>query len=169
MTPPPPEVRKVGLNNVAKAVSEEMLSQEGSGQEAGLRGGEEEDNHLRKTDSCDSSTTKSELRIDGAGEVRVHLQQRPLPHPFGPIPEQALQAALQETRLELRGDLQTLGGRLGALEKQVAQIFKLLTSTEKRRPSLPLAATPKTKTKRQDIFTVSRPVSPDLVDDDGHI
>lgn len=156
----------MGLNNVAKAVSEEMLSQEGSGQEAGLRGGEEEDNHLRKTDSCDSSTTKSELRIDGAGEVRVHLQQRPLPHPFGPIPEQALQAVLQETRLVLRGDSQTLGGRLRALETQVAQILKLLTST-KRRMSLPLAATPKTKS--QDVSAVSRPVSPDSVDDDGHI
>ncbi|KAM9433158.1 voltage-gated delayed rectifier potassium channel KCNH5 isoform 1-T1 [Salvelinus alpinus] len=159
---PPPVVRKEGLNNVAKAVSVEMLSQKGRGQEAGLRGGEGEDNRLHKTDSCDSGITKSELRIDRAGEA-------PLPHPFGPIPEQALQAVLQETRLELRGDLQILGGRLGALEKQVAQIFKLLTSTEKRRPSLPLAATPKTKTKRQDIFTVSRPVSPDLVDDDGHI
>ncbi|XP_029569209.1 potassium voltage-gated channel subfamily H member 5 [Salmo trutta] len=166
LTPPPSEVGKVGLNNVAKAVSEEMLFQEGRGQEAGLRGGEEEDNHLRKTDSCDSSTTKSELRIDGAGEVRVHLQQRPLPHPFGPIPEQALQAVLQETQLELRGDLQTLGGQLRALETQVAQILKLLTST-KRRMSLPLAATP--KTKRQDVSAVSRPVSPDSVDDDGHI
>ncbi|XP_010877197.1 potassium voltage-gated channel subfamily H member 5 isoform X1 [Esox lucius] len=164
---PPPDVRKEGLNNVAKAVSVEMLSQEGGGQE--VRGGEGEDNPLRKTDSCDSGITKSELRIDRAGEARSPLQQSPLPHLFGPIPEQALQAALQETRLELRGDLQILGGRIGALEAQVAQILKLLTSTEKRRPSLPLAATPKTKTKRQDIFTVSRPVSPDSVDDSGHV
>ncbi|KAL0969030.1 hypothetical protein UPYG_G00221770 [Umbra pygmaea] len=158
---PSPDSRTEGLNNVAKAVSVEMLGQEGRG--------EGQDNPLHKTDSCDSGITKSELRIDRAGEARSPLQQSPLTHMFGPIPEQALHATLQETRLELRGDLQILGGRLGALEMQVAQILKLLTSTEKRRTSLPLAATPKTKTKRQDIFTVSRPVSPDSMGNVGHV
>ncbi|KAM7376418.1 hypothetical protein PAMP_006153 [Pampus punctatissimus] len=175
----PVEARKEGLNNnVTKAVSVEMLSQEGKGQEAGGSGDVEEggvssNNPLRKTDSCDSGITKSELRIDRAGEVRTPaavtpLLQSPLPggagspHPFCPIPEQALQAALHETRLELREDIKTLGGRLGTLESQVAEIIKLLS--EKRRPSTgpPSASTtPKTKIQRQDIFTVSRPVSPD--------
>lgn len=171
----PVEARKEGLNN--KAASVEMLSQEGAAQEA-CRSGEpgvvSGTNPLRKTDSCDSGITKSELRIDRAGEARSPASITPLlhsptpggaasPHPFYPIPEQALQAALHETRLELREDIQTLGGRLGALESQVAQILKLLS--DRKQPALceaaPAEATPKTKIQRQDIFTVSRPVSPD--------
>uniref|UniRef100_UPI0037E918D8 voltage-gated delayed rectifier potassium channel KCNH5 n=1 Tax=Semicossyphus pulcher TaxID=241346 RepID=UPI0037E918D8 len=180
----PVEPRKEGLNNNVKAVSVEMLSQDGKGQEAGGGGDVEEggvssNNPLRKTDSCDSGITKSELRIDRAGEARTPAAVTPLlhsplpggagsPHPFCPIPEQALQAALHETRLELRGDIQSLGGRLGALESQVAEIIKLLS--EKKRPNtlVPAASTtPKTKIQRQDIFTVSRPVSPDSEKDEG--
>lgn len=181
----PVEARKEGLNNNVKAVSVEMLSQEGKGQEAGRSGDVEEggvssNNPLRKTDSCDSGITKSELRIDRAGEARTPaavtpLLQSPLPggagspHPFCPIPEQALQAALHETRLELRGDIQTLGGRLGALESQVAEIIKLLSDKKSTPPTaVPSASiTPKTKIQRQDIFTVSRPVSPDSEKDEG--
>uniref|UniRef100_A0A3Q4N994 Potassium voltage-gated channel, subfamily H (eag-related), member 5b n=1 Tax=Neolamprologus brichardi TaxID=32507 RepID=A0A3Q4N994_NEOBR len=180
----PAETRKEGLNNNVKAVSVEMLSQDGKGRETGgSRDGEEggvsSNNPLRKTDSCDSGITKSELRIDRAGEPRTPAAVTPLlhsplpggvgsPHSFCPIPEQALQAALHETRMELRGDIQTLGGRLGALESQVAEIIKLLS--DKRQPSTgapPASATPKTKIQRQDIFTVSRPVSPDSEKDDG--
>uniref|UniRef100_A0A669F4Q8 Potassium voltage-gated channel subfamily H member 5 n=1 Tax=Oreochromis niloticus TaxID=8128 RepID=A0A669F4Q8_ORENI len=156
-------VRKEGLNNNVKAVSVEMLSQDGKGREAGgSRDGEEggvsSNNPLRKTDSCDSGITKSELRIDRAGEPRTPAAVTPLlhsplpggvgsPHSFCPIPEQALQAALHETRMELRGDIQTLGGRLGALESQVAEIIKLLS--DKRQPS------------------TGAPVSPDSEKDDG--
>uniref|UniRef100_A0A669DTU6 Potassium voltage-gated channel subfamily H member 5 n=1 Tax=Oreochromis niloticus TaxID=8128 RepID=A0A669DTU6_ORENI len=170
----PAETRKEGLNNNVKAVSVEMLSQDGKEE-----GGVSSNNPLRKTDSCDSGITKSELRIDRAGEPRTPAAVTPLlhsplpggvgsPHSFCPIPEQALQAALHETRMELRGDIQTLGGRLGALESQVAEIIKLLS--DKRQPSTgapPASATPKTKIQRQDIFTVSRPVSPDSEKDDG--
>nr|XP_020467237.1 potassium voltage-gated channel subfamily H member 5-like isoform X2 [Monopterus albus] len=178
----PVEARKEGLNN--KAVSVEMLSQEGKGQEAGgcgdvEKGAVSSNNPLRKTDSCDSGITKSELRIDRAGEARTPVAVTPLlhsplpggagsPHPFCSIPEQALQAALHETRLELRGDIQTLGGRLGALESQVAEIIKLLS--DKRQPSTGVTSastTPRTKIQRQDIFTVSRPVSPDSEKDEG--
>lgn len=180
----PVEARKEGLNNSVKAVSVEMLSQEGAGQAVGRigemeEGGVSSSNPLRKTDSCDSGITKSELRIDRAGEARTPASATPLlhsplpggagsPHPFCTIPEQALQAALHETRLELRGDIQTLGGRLGALESQVAEIIKLLS--DKKRPPVeagPPATMPKTKIQRQDIFTVSRPVSPDSEKDDG--
>ncbi|XP_033968137.1 voltage-gated delayed rectifier potassium channel KCNH5 [Pseudochaenichthys georgianus] len=178
----PVEPRKEGLNN--KAVSVEMLSQEGKGQGAGGGGGVEEggvssNNPLRKTDSCDSGITKSELWIDRAGEARTPAAISPLlhsplpggvgsPHPFCPIPEQALQAALHETRLELRGDIQILGGRLGALEGQVAEIIKLLSDKKRPTPERPSAHnTPKTKIQRQDIFTVSRPVSPDSEKDEG--
>ncbi|KAM4543008.1 voltage-gated delayed rectifier potassium channel KCNH5 [Odontesthes bonariensis] len=180
----PMEARKEGLNNNVKAVSVEMLSQESKSHEAGggvdiREGGVSGNNPLRKTDSCDSGITKSELRIDRAGEARTPAAVTPLlhsplpggagsPHPFCPIPEQALQAALHETRLELRGDIKTLGVRLGALESQVAEMIKLLS--DKRRPSmgvLSASTTPKIKIQRQDIFTVSRPVSPDLEKDDG--
>ncbi|XP_078134317.1 voltage-gated delayed rectifier potassium channel KCNH5 isoform X3 [Sander vitreus] len=180
----PVEARKDGLNNNVKAVSVEMLSQEGKGQDAGGAGDREEggvssNNPLRKTDSCDSGITKSELRIDRAGEARTPAAVTPLlhshlpggagsPQPFCPIPEQALHAALHETRLELRRDIQTLGGRLGSLESQVAEIIKLL-SDKKRPPTglLSASTTPKTKIQRQDIFTVSRPVSPDSEKDEG--
>uniref|UniRef100_A0A7N6B461 Potassium voltage-gated channel, subfamily H (eag-related), member 5b n=1 Tax=Anabas testudineus TaxID=64144 RepID=A0A7N6B461_ANATE len=166
----PAEARKEGLNNNVKAVSVELLDVEEGGMSA--------NNPLRKTDSCDSGITKSELRIDRAGEARTPAAVTPLlhsplpgagsPHPFCPIPEQARQTALHETRLELRADLQTLGGRLGALESQVAEIIKLLS--DKRRPSTEppaVSTTPKTKIQRQDIFTVSRPVSPDSEKDEG--
>ncbi|XP_034418677.1 potassium voltage-gated channel subfamily H member 5 [Cyclopterus lumpus] len=186
----PAEAGKEGLNNSVKAVSVEMLSQEGKGQDAGGGRGDAEassNNPLRKTDSCDSGITKSELRIDRAGEARTPAAVTPLlhsplpggagpPHPFCPGAEQTLQAALHETRLELRGDIRTLGGRMGALEGQVAEIIKLLS--DKKRPSLgaptpptlasaTATATPKTKIRRQDIFTVSRPVSSDSEKDDG--
>uniref|UniRef100_A0A3P8W3H6 Potassium voltage-gated channel subfamily H member 5 n=1 Tax=Cynoglossus semilaevis TaxID=244447 RepID=A0A3P8W3H6_CYNSE len=192
------EARKEGLMN-NKAVSVEMLSQEGKGQEGRRRRSREEQeeesdsNLLRKTDSCDSGITKSELRIDRAGEARTPAALTPLllhspgggdgkgggagsPHPFFPIPEQALQAALHETRLELREDIKALGGHLSALEGRVAEIIRLLSD---QRPSStagapPTAAatastatTPKTKIQRQDIFTVSRPVSPDCEKDEA--
>ncbi|XP_037550977.1 potassium voltage-gated channel subfamily H member 5 isoform X2 [Nematolebias whitei] len=178
----PVENRKEGLNNNVKAISVEMLSQEVKGHTAGGvggAGGVVGTNPLRKTDSCDSGITKSELRIDQAGEVRTPaavtlLLHSPLPggaespHPFCSMSEQALQAVLLETRLELQGDIQTLGGRLGVLESQVAEILKLLSDS--RHPpigALPPSSTPKTKIQRQDIFTVSRPVSPDTEKDNG--
>lgn len=171
----PLEARTEGLS---KAASVEMLPGEGAGQEAcrsGQQGVVSGTNPLRKTDSCDSGITKSELRIDRAGEARTPASITPLlhspapggagsPHPFCPIPEQALQAALHETRLELRGDIQSLGGRLGALESQVTQILTLLS--DRKQGAVPGAA-PRTKVQRQDIFTVSRPVSPDPERDGG--
>ncbi|KAF7200969.1 voltage-gated delayed rectifier potassium channel KCNH5 [Nothobranchius furzeri] len=178
----PVEARKEGLNNNVKAVSVEMLSQDGKGQDVGRIGdvGEEgvsSNNPLRKTDSCDSGITKSELRIDRVCEARTPVAVTPLlhsplpggegsPHSFCSMPEQALQAALLETRLELRGAIQTLGGRLGTLESQVAEIIKLLSDKRWSSTGAPSAATtPKTKIHRQDIFTVSRPVSPDTEKD----
>ncbi|XP_028293153.1 potassium voltage-gated channel subfamily H member 5 isoform X1 [Gouania willdenowi] len=172
------EAKKEGLNN--KAVSVETLSHGGKGHEATGGGDVEEGgiagaNPLHKTDSCDSGFTKSELRIDRAGEARTPMAASPLPgaagspHPFCSIPEQqALQAALHDTRLELREDIHTLGGRLGALESQVTQILKLLSDKQRPVTEPPaVSAAPRSKILRQDIFTVSRPVSPDSEKDDG--
>uniref|UniRef100_A0A8C7Z225 Potassium voltage-gated channel, subfamily H (eag-related), member 5b n=1 Tax=Oryzias sinensis TaxID=183150 RepID=A0A8C7Z225_9TELE len=178
----PVEAGREGLNNNLKAVSVETLSQDTKVQEGGRRDtgqGGVSSNPLRKTDSCDSGITKSELRIDRVGEARTPASVTPLihspmaggtgpPHPFCPIPEQGIHAALQETRLELREDIQTLGGRLGTLEGQVAEIIKLLSDKGRGSGGAPAAViTPKTKIQRQDIFTVSRPVSPDSERDEG--
>uniref|UniRef100_A0A3B3ZQK8 Cyclic nucleotide-binding domain-containing protein n=1 Tax=Periophthalmus magnuspinnatus TaxID=409849 RepID=A0A3B3ZQK8_9GOBI len=133
------EVRKDGLNN--KAASAEMLAQDGKKQEVTTE--TEESGNLRKTDSCDSGITKSEQRID----LHSPLQSSGgLPQPLYTGSEPLIRAALHETRVELRADIQTLGGRLGRLEAQVKQIIKLLSDR---------------RTQKQDIFTVSRPVSPE--------
>uniref|UniRef100_A0A3P9J2V5 Potassium voltage-gated channel, subfamily H (eag-related), member 5b n=2 Tax=Oryzias latipes TaxID=8090 RepID=A0A3P9J2V5_ORYLA len=178
----PVEAGREGLNNNLKAVSVETLSQDTKVQEGGRRDtgqGGVSSNPLRKTDSCDSGITKSELRIDRVGEARTPASVTPLihspmaggtgpPRPFCPIPEQGIHAALQETRLELREDIQTLGGRLGTLEGQVAEIIKLLSDKRRGSGGAPAAViTPKSKIQRQDIFTVSRPVSPDSERDEG--
>ncbi|MBN3317254.1 KCNH5 protein, partial [Atractosteus spatula] len=158
------EEKKEEWNNVTKAESMELLSEDSKSQEADGGGGKK--NPLRKTDSCDSGITKSDLRIDKAGEVRSPLEHSPIQmevrHPFYPIPEQALHTTLQEAKLELKEDIQLLSNRMATLEAQVGEILKLLS--EKR--GTPQTSTPKTKIKCQDIFTVSRPVTPDSEKDD---
>ncbi|KAJ8341319.1 hypothetical protein SKAU_G00336100 [Synaphobranchus kaupii] len=168
-----PEEKKEEWNNVSKAGSMELLSGDSRSQDSEGRGGVgDSKNPLRKTGSCDSGITKSDLRLDKAGEARSPLDHSPLDHspipvdvrhPFYPIPEQALHTTLQETKLELKEDIQMLSSRMATLESQVAEILKLLS--EKRKPLQTSA--PKTKIKCQDIFTVSRPVTPDSEKDDG--
>ena len=55
---------------------------------------------LKKTDSCDSGITKSDLRLDNVGEARSPQDRSPIlaevKHSFYPIPEQTLQAAVLE-------------------------------------------------------------------------
>ncbi|XP_036437584.1 potassium voltage-gated channel subfamily H member 5a [Colossoma macropomum] len=145
--------------------SQELLSEDGKNQEAE---GRDEKSALHKTDSCDSGITKSDLRIDRAGDSRSPMERSPMERslPFQPVPEQALlQNSLQEAKMELKGDIQTLSSRLSVLEAQVGEILRLLSE---KRPSPHLqTSTPKTKLKCQDIFTVSRPVTPDAEKDDG--
>ncbi|XP_053345116.1 potassium voltage-gated channel subfamily H member 5a isoform X2 [Clarias gariepinus] len=136
---------------------------------------------LHKTDSCDSGITKSDLRIDRVGDSRSPMERSPFEQPspgvgalttrglpFLPVPEQALlQSTLQEAKMELKGDIQTLSGRLSVLEAQVGEILRLLSEQRRSTPP-PQTSTPKTKLKCQDIFTVSRPVSPEVDREDGH-
>ena len=85
------EEKKEDWNNVTKAESMGLLSEDpkGSDSENSVT-----KNPLRKTDSCDSGITKSDLRLDKAGEARSPLEHSPVQadarHPFYPIPEQAL-------------------------------------------------------------------------------
>lgn len=57
--------------------------------------------HAKKTDSCDSGITKSDLRLDNVGEARSPQDRSPILAEVGstsshPIPEQTLQAAVLE-------------------------------------------------------------------------
>lgn len=139
----------------------------------------DEKSALHKTDSCDSGITKSDLRIDRVGDSRSPLERSPFEQPspgvealtkgllFLPVPEQALlQSTLQEAKMELKEDIQTLSGRLSVLEAQVGEILRLLSEQRKTSPP-PQTSTPKTKLKCQDIFTVSRPVTPEADRDSG--
>lgn len=158
--------------------SGEVGSTEGS-KSAGEAG---EETSLHKTDSCDSGITKSDLRIDRAGDSRSSFERSPmekspmernpfehtlgvdsevaLKHTFAqPVSEQALlQATLHEAKLELKGDIQILSGRLSVLESHVSEILRLLSL--KRRLSLPPTSSPKARVKSHDSVTASRPVSP---------
>ena len=138
-------------NKVSKAESMETLPERTKAHEPPLP--------LKKTDSCDSGITKSDLRLDKMGEPRLTPQDRsPVQpdtrHAFYPIPEQTLQASLQEIKLELKEDLKSLSARMSGLEAQLAEALQLLRA---RRTA---AASPK------PLFEISRPTSPDSDKDD---
>ncbi|CAL8363342.1 unnamed protein product [Boreogadus saida] len=138
-------------NKVSKAESMETLPERTKAHEPPLP--------LKKTDSCDSGITKSDLRLDKMGEPRLTPQDRsPVQpdarHAFYPIPEQTLQASLQEIKLELKDDLKSLNARMSGLEAQLAEALQLLRA---RRTA---AASPK------PLFEISRPTSPDSDKDD---
>nr|XP_040131303.1 potassium voltage-gated channel subfamily H member 5 [Ictidomys tridecemlineatus] len=166
------EEKKEDWNNVTKAESMGLLSEDpkGSDSENSVT-----KNPLRKTDSCDSGITKSDLRLDKAGEARSPLEHSPIQadakHPFYPIPEQALQTTLQEVKHELKEDIQQLSCRMTALEKQVAEILKILSEksvpqTSSPKSQMPLQVPPQIPC--QDIFSVSRPESPESDKDEIH-
>ncbi|NXM89673.1 KCNH5 protein, partial [Oenanthe oenanthe] len=166
------EEKKEDWNNVTKAESMGLLSDEpkSNNSENGVS-----KNPLRKTDSCDSGITKSDLRLDKAGETRSPLEHSPIQAdarcPFYPIPEQALQTTLQEVKHELKEDIQLLSSRMAALEKQVAEILKLLSEKNVSQLSSPkshLSPQSPPQIPCQDIFSVSRPASPESEKDEIH-
>ncbi|NXD67903.1 KCNH1 protein, partial [Eolophus roseicapillus] len=107
---------------------------------------------LKKTDSCDSGITKSDLRLDNAGETRSPQDRSPVltevKHSFYPIPEQTLQATVLEVKHELKEDIKALNAKMTNIEKQLAEILRILTS---RRSSQ----------SPQELFEISRPQSPE--------
>lgn len=92
---------------------------------------------LKKTHSCDSGITKSDLRLDNVGGARTPQEQSPVQcrdqSLVGPVPEQNLQASISELREELRGAVGSLNGRLGALEAQLLQLLLSLRAWEASR------------------------------------
>ncbi|XP_060943404.1 potassium voltage-gated channel subfamily H member 1a [Limanda limanda] len=139
-------------NKVSKAESMEVLPERTKVHES--------QTSLKKTDSCDSGITKSDLRLDKVGEFRLTPQERSpvLPpetrHAFYPIQEQTLQASLQELKLELKEDLSSLNVRMSGLEVQLTEALQLLKARQSR------AGSP------QHLFDISRPGSPELGKED---
>ncbi|KAM9148394.1 voltage-gated delayed rectifier potassium channel KCNH5 [Pangshura tecta] len=167
-----PEEKKEDWNNVTKAESMGLLSDDPKCNDSE---NSVTKNPLRKTDSCDSGITKSDLRLDKAGETRSPLEHSPIQadakHPFYPIPEQALQTTLQEVKHELKEDIQLLSSRMTALEKQVAEILKILSEKNVSQTSSPkshLSPQLPPQIPCQDIFSVSRPASPESEKDEIH-
>ncbi|KAM6354618.1 voltage-gated delayed rectifier potassium channel KCNH1 [Podargus strigoides] len=107
---------------------------------------------LKKTDSCDSGITKSDLRLDNVGETRSPQDRSPVltevKHSFYPIPEQTLQATMLEVKHELKEDIKALNTKMTNIEKQLSEILRILTS---RRSSQ----------SPQELFEISRPQSPE--------
>ncbi|NXN43901.1 KCNH1 protein, partial [Rhinoptilus africanus] len=107
---------------------------------------------LKKTDSCDSGITKSDLRLDNVGETRSPQDRSPVltevKHSFYPIPEQTLQATMLEVKHELKEDIKALNTKMTNIEKQLTEILRILTS---RRSSQ----------SPQELFEISRPQSPE--------
>uniref|UniRef100_A0A3B5M935 Cyclic nucleotide-binding domain-containing protein n=1 Tax=Xiphophorus couchianus TaxID=32473 RepID=A0A3B5M935_9TELE len=139
-------------NKVAKAESMETLPERTTEHEPHTT--------LKKTDSCDSGITKSDLRLDKVGEFRMTPQDRSpaqppeTRHAFYPIPEQTLQASLQELKMELKEDIKKLGVRMSGLETQLAEVLQLLRARKSSTGS------------EQPLFGISRPTSPELDKED---
>uniref|UniRef100_A0A087XTA6 Potassium voltage-gated channel, subfamily H (eag-related), member 1a n=1 Tax=Poecilia formosa TaxID=48698 RepID=A0A087XTA6_POEFO len=139
-------------NKVAKAESMETLPERTTEHEPHTT--------LKKTDSCDSGITKSDLRLDKVGEFRMTPQDRSpaqppeTRHAFYPIPEQTLQASLQELKMELKEDIKNLSVRMSGLEAQLAEVLKLLRARKSSTGS------------EQPLFDISRPTSPELDKED---
>ncbi|MCJ8750218.1 hypothetical protein PDJAM_G00260010 [Pangasius djambal] len=134
--------------NVAKAESMETLPERGCKSA--------EPGNLKKTDSCDSGFTKSDLRLDEGGGTRTPTDRSPVsqldkkpPPTVPPIPEQTLHSTLLDLRAELRAELMSLGNRITALESQLAEVLQLLRARK--------AST----TRTPPLFPISHPASPD--------
>lgn len=134
--------------NVAKAESMETLP-ERSCKSA-------EPGNLKKTDSCDSGFTKSDLRLDEGGGARTPTDPNPvsqldkkLPPTVPTIPECTLHSTLLDLRAELRSELMSLGNRISTLESQLAEVLQLLRARQTSTAHTPL------------LFHISHPTSPD--------
>ncbi|XP_053713705.1 potassium voltage-gated channel subfamily H member 1-like isoform X1 [Synchiropus splendidus] len=98
---------------------------------------------LKKTDSCDSGITKSDLRLDSVCEASpVRSEEKKV---LGSVPDPNPHTAFLELRQELRGDIRSLSKRMVVLESQMAEMLRLL----------------KSRKSSGSFFEISRPPSPD--------
>ncbi|XP_051946105.1 potassium voltage-gated channel subfamily H member 5 [Xyrauchen texanus] len=167
----PPEEKKEGLNNAAKAVSVERLSPDIQVQIESVEEVEgSRKNYLRKTDSWDSGL--SDQRLD-----RVSEPQSPVPGigvvegpacDLFPSSNISFQASLQEARLDLRAEIQALNGRMATLEERVGEILRLLVERSKAQSSQdPSPKKHGSKLKAQDSLPGSTLSTPDSEKDEG--
>lgn len=172
---PPQESRKEGLNNAMKAASVERLSPEVKVQIEGVvdvTGSR--NNSLRKTDSWDSGLTQSDQRLDNVEEVQSPIPGdsscgggEGLPSDMFSHHELSFQTTLQDTRLELRGEIQALGSRMAVLEERVGQILRLLSEQNDPPGQTCTPQIHRPKPRTEELLTVSIPGSPDS--DNGEV
>ncbi|KAF7655380.1 hypothetical protein LDENG_00056980 [Lucifuga dentata] len=133
-------VKADSWSSVSKAESMEMLPD---------RTKSHNEMSLKKTDSCDSGITKSDLRLDNVSDARTPHEQSPVQSEekkdFYPILEHNVQASFLELKQELRDDIKSLDSRMAALESQLAEMLRLL----------------KSRKSSGSFFEISRPPSPD--------
>lgn len=147
----PPKAKGWGRfkESVVKAESWSSVSKAESMETLPDRTKSHDEMSLKKTDSCDSGITKSDLRLDNAGDARTPQERSPVQSDekkvFCPIPEQSMQASFLELKQELRGDIGSLNSRMAALETQLAEMLRLL----------------KSRKSSGSFFEISRPPSPD--------
>lgn len=148
----PPKAKGWGRfkESVVKAESWSSVSKAESMETLPDRTKSHDEMSLKKTDSCDSGITKSDLRLDNVGEARTPQERSPVQSSeekrvFCPIPEQSIQASFLELKQELRGDIKSLNSRMAALEGQLAEMLRLL----------------KSRKSSGSFFEISRPPSPD--------
>ncbi|XP_040042776.2 potassium voltage-gated channel subfamily H member 1b [Gasterosteus aculeatus] len=147
----PPKARGWGRfrETVGKAESWSSVSKAESMETLPDRTKSQDETPLKKTDSCDSGITKSDLRLDNAGEARTPAEQSPVrceeKAALCAAPDASAQASFLELKQELRGDIRSLNGRMAALESQLAEMLRLL----------------KSRKSSGSFFETSRPPSPD--------
>ncbi|XP_056443160.1 potassium voltage-gated channel subfamily H member 1-like isoform X2 [Gadus chalcogrammus] len=87
---------------------------------------------LKKTDSCDSGITKSDLRLDDVCDAGTPQEPSPVKPDVKQSscsgPEQGMQALFLEFKEELREGIGALDTRMAALEAQLAEMLDLLRS-----------------------------------------
>ncbi|CDQ57598.1 unnamed protein product [Oncorhynchus mykiss] len=118
---------------------------------------------LKKTDSCDSGITKSDLRLDNVGDARTPQDRSPVQSEgklvVCPIPIQTMHASFLELKQELRGDIGSLNGRMAVVEAQLAEMLQLLKSKK--------TSSSRKASRSSSFFEMSRPASPDSDKDDS--
>ncbi|XP_067115235.1 potassium voltage-gated channel subfamily H member 1b [Osmerus mordax] len=153
----PPKAKGWGRfkESVVKAESWSSVSKAESMETLPDRTKSHDEMSLKKTDSCDSGITKSDLRLDNVGDARTPQERSPVQSEakqvFCPIPEQTMHASFLELKQELRGDIRSLNGRMATLETQLAEMLRLL----------------KSRKSSGSFFEISRPASPDSDKDDS--
>uniref|UniRef100_A0A8C6PBE5 Potassium voltage-gated channel, subfamily H (eag-related), member 1b n=1 Tax=Nothobranchius furzeri TaxID=105023 RepID=A0A8C6PBE5_NOTFU len=130
----PPKAKGWGLfkESVVKADSWSSVSKAESVESLPVRTKSQGEMLLKKTNSCDSGITKSDLRLDNAGEARTPQERSPVHSDekkvFCPIPEQSIQMSFLQLKQELRRDMRYLNSRMAALETQLAELLQILKS-----------------------------------------